>query len=235
MSETTSGEQPLPPSIAHRHDMNHFGRASNPDGLVPWSAATPPDIEAGRTSGRLRSCGYCGSMHPADVAAAIRAGAVGHWADRKYGWPHKAYFDGVPNPHAGAMESRMGASHAVPQCPKTGAPCAGGKQTFTQNASNRCDCMVTCPEKIVAGDLEGTAMVVVPDGFNSSNGSREYRWMQAGSPAPATTHGKFYTAHLQDATPEDRATIERHLGLAFEFTDDGLNVSWKPVATDGEG
>lgn len=76
-----------------------------------WRPEEPPNIEAGRTTGRLRSCEWCGSMHPADLAAAIRAGARGEWADRKYGWPHKAYFEGIPNPHAGLMESRHGHSN----------------------------------------------------------------------------------------------------------------------------
>lgn len=38
-------------------------------------------------------------------------------------------------------------------------------------------------------------------------------------------HAKFYTEHLQDATPEQRKTIERALGLAFEFSEDG-RVIW---------
>jgi hypothetical protein len=45
-------------------------------------------------------------MHPTDVAEAILAGAVGSFADAKYGWPHKAYFKNVPNPHAGMTEVR---------------------------------------------------------------------------------------------------------------------------------
>jgi hypothetical protein len=78
--------------------------------------AVAPDIESGdekRFAGRLRSCAYCGSMHPADVVAAIKAGAVGSWAYMKYGWPHKSYFDGVPNPHAGMLESLSGANYKV--------------------------------------------------------------------------------------------------------------------------
>lgn len=98
-------------SVAHKHDMNFVGIAHYPDLLVPWTEAQPPDIEAERTTGRLRSCGYCGSMHPADVAEAIRQGARGSWADRKYGWPHKAYFENVPNPHAGMPEIRSSSSH----------------------------------------------------------------------------------------------------------------------------
>lgn len=180
-------------SVAHLHDMNHFGIQSYPDRLVPWRDAAAPNIEAGKTTGRLRSCGYCGSMHPADVASAIRAGAVGHFADRKYGWPHKAYLENIPNPHAGMLESRCSCSHP-PQ------------------------------EEVDAGKW-----VRVPTGrFNESTGEPTFSWHEAGKPAAPTTYGKFYMVHLKDATPEDRTTIERHLGIAFEFTPEG-SVSWRPA------
>ena len=39
---------------------------------------------------------------------------------------------------------------------------------------------------------------------------------------------KFYSAHLQDASPEDRETIEVHLGVRFEF-DDGRVVRWTSI------
>lgn len=97
-------------SIAHKDSMNNLGTELHPDGLVPWIDASPPDLEGGRTAGSLRSCAYCGSMHPEDVADAIQAGARGSFADRKYGWPHKAYFENIPNPHAGLLESRTSAN-----------------------------------------------------------------------------------------------------------------------------
>jgi len=161
-------------SVAHKHG-------------VPWSAATPPDFEAKRTTGRLRACGYCGSMHPADVAEAIRQGASGHWADFKY-WPHKAYFEGVPNPHAGLMEIRSSSSHPSEAYP-----------------------------------VEHTRMRI-----NDRTGERQdQKWYsEPPKPASATTYGKIYTVHLQDASPEDRDLIEQHLGMSFEFTDTG-SVSWK--------
>lgn len=173
----------------HAHD---FGALRfHPDGNVPWSEATAPDIQAGRTTGRLRSCQYCGSMHPADVAAAIRAGAMGHWADFKYGWPHKAYFDGIPNPHAGMLESRH--SHSSP------------------------------PQ----AQIDAGKWIKVPTGrFSETTGEPTFSWHKPGQPAAATTDGKFYTVHLQDATPEDREIIERHLGLRFTF--DGKGVGWEP-------
>ena len=113
-------------STAHKYDMNMLGKQMFPDGLVDWEDRNGS-----------RHCGYCGSMHPTDVAAAIAGGAIGHFADRKYGWPHKIYLE-----------------------------------------------------------------------------------------APGL-YGKFYTAHLQDATDAEKAAIEQHLGTTFEFSDD--SVGWKPV------
>jgi hypothetical protein len=51
----------------------------------------------------FRSCSYCGSVHPEDLLAFLTAGATLHGADWKYGWPHKFYVEGIPNPHAGKL------------------------------------------------------------------------------------------------------------------------------------
>lgn len=45
----------------------------------------------------FRRCGFCGSVHPDDLAAEPNWRA--DWADRKYGWPHKFYVD-IPNRQA---------------------------------------------------------------------------------------------------------------------------------------
>lgn len=178
-------------SIAHRFDMNQYGIASYPDRLVPWEPEAPPLMSDMRMSviGRLRSCAYCGSMHPADLAAAIRSGAKASWADRKYGWPHKAYADGIPNPHAGMLEVRSSSS----------------------------------------SPSEHYSREVREPRYDERTGDRiaDYvRYTEQPRPAAATTYGKFYSVHLQDATPEDRELIERHLGIAFDFDDKG-GVRWQ--------
>ena len=183
-------------SKAHLVDMNLYGQQMFPDGLVPWNDARPPSLTGGPDeviTGQLRSCSYCGSMHPADVATAIRAGARGEWADRKYGWPHKAYFHDIPNPHVGLLESRSTSSNP-PQ------------------------------SEIDAGKWRH-----VQSGYNSRTGEPTYTWHEVGKPASLTTHGKFYTVHLMDATPEDRNVIEQNLGIAFNFMDDG-RVAWKGIS-----
>lgn len=219
-------------SVAHSHDMNHFGMSKYPDCRVPWREAEAPTIEAGCTIGSLRSCAYCGSMHPADVAAAIRSGAKGHWADFKYGWPHKAYLDGIPNPHAGMLESRMSCSHATPVCRLDGKPCVHGDQN-PDRPHKDCTCLAPdfLGERPADGLRNGAPMRLALSGFfDSGTGKPGHTWRELGKPAQATTHGKFYTVHLQDASPEDRATIEQHLGLSFEFTSDG-GVRWRRYGT----
>lgn len=191
---------------------------------LTWRDATAPDLAAGRTTGRLRSCSYCGSMHPADLAAAIGAGARGHWADFKYGWPHKFYVEDVPNPHAGMLESRMSPSHAVPLCPRTGEACTHGDQSFYRP---ECDCMRA--GEPTEGRFGERRVIALPDGFSRSTGKPEFRWHEEGKPADATTHGKFYTEHLQDATPDDREVIERAMGLRFNFSE-LPRISWSPFA-----
>jgi hypothetical protein len=53
-----------------------------------WSWREPMSGE------HYRTCSHCGSIHPDDLAAETAAQA--HWADAKYGWPHKLYID-LPN------------------------------------------------------------------------------------------------------------------------------------------
>lgn len=179
---------------AHANDWQ--ATRFNPDGNAPWRDAVAPDIASGRTTGRLKGCSFCGSMHPADLAAAIRAGATMSLADMKYGWPHKAYVSGVPNPHAGMLESLSSKSHPPDEEKASGA------------------------------------YIEVPGyGFDQATGKPNTKWTAAGTPAPATVgHAKFYTIHLQDASPEDREAIEHALGLTIAFNDVG-GIHWAPVGT----
>lgn len=108
------------PSIAHASDPTVHQHYHG--GLAPWRDETPPDVDAGRGQGRLRACGYCGSMHPADLVAALKAGANLSWSDFKYGWPHKAYIDGIPNPHFGMTEIRCWATVETPGFERVASP-----------------------------------------------------------------------------------------------------------------
>ncbi|MGY6019618.1 hypothetical protein [Streptomyces spinosirectus] len=61
-------------------DLVHAGEAERWGG---WSWREPSRGE------HFRTCSYCGSIHPEDLAA--EANWAAEWADRKYGWPHKFY------------------------------------------------------------------------------------------------------------------------------------------------
>lgn len=168
---------------AHKHTLMN--------GSTPvWRDGFPPDLSRGLTTGRLSSCSWCGSMHPTDLAAALTAGAKGHWADFKYGWPHKFYIDDVPNPHAGMLEVRALSSYKSEQYPHEMR-----EPRYDQKTGERVDDYVT--------------------------------YTETPKPAAATTWGKFYTEHLQDATPEERVVVERAMGLNFHFDDKG-GVRWEP-------
>lgn len=154
-----------------------------------WREARPPpelgsDSDKICSMGQLRGCSFCGSLAPDDLAAALAAGATLSPADRKYGWPHKFYVDGVPNPHAGLLETLGGGS---------------------------------------------TRRVDLPEGAQviEDQGGDYVRFRVKPTPAPALTHAKFYTLHLRDATPEEKAAIERAIGLQFTFEDAG--VRWKAL------
>lgn len=69
-------------------------------GAGSWS---PPRPDAEPYGYPFRKCGYCGSIQPQDLLDAIRAGARLECADLKYGWPHKFYVEGIPNPQAGKI------------------------------------------------------------------------------------------------------------------------------------
>jgi hypothetical protein len=51
----------------------------------PWFWREPSHGE------HFRTCSFCGSINPDDLAA--ETGWRAEWADQKYGWPHKFYVD----------------------------------------------------------------------------------------------------------------------------------------------
>lgn len=61
----------------------------------------PREYDGGPYKQAFRTCYYCGGIHPEDLLNFLKAGASPHGSDWKYGWPHKFYIDGIPNPIAG--------------------------------------------------------------------------------------------------------------------------------------
>jgi hypothetical protein len=62
-----------------------------------------PRLDAEPYGYPFRTCSYCGSMHPEDLEKFLNEGATLDMADWKYGWPHKFYVEGIPNPQVGKM------------------------------------------------------------------------------------------------------------------------------------
>lgn len=76
------------------------------------------EVLADNWSQPFRTCRYCGSIHPVDLleiwkrdefervhVVSMPTGPLTmtnvEWADFKYGYPHKLYVRGIPNPNAG--------------------------------------------------------------------------------------------------------------------------------------
>lgn len=82
------------------HDNDLHARAWA--GEIKWLPPAEPEREP--YGYPFRTCSWCGSIHPKDLMGFANDPAntiEGHFADWKYGWPHKVYIDGVPNPQAG--------------------------------------------------------------------------------------------------------------------------------------
>lgn len=70
----------------------------------PEGFKQPDDTLPGPHGYPFRTCSYCGSIHPEDLYKLLTDGPPTvrmHGADWKYGWPHKFYVEGIPNPIAG--------------------------------------------------------------------------------------------------------------------------------------
>jgi hypothetical protein len=64
----------------------------NLDPSGPFRYGNSWDWRKPRRGDGFRTCSYCGSIHPEDLAA---PGWHASWADQKYGWPHKFYVEGL--------------------------------------------------------------------------------------------------------------------------------------------
>jgi hypothetical protein len=205
----------------------------------------------------FRTCSFCGSIHPEDLAAETagtgtcracgkggwygcfdgqsRAGIKGavqegklevsdeerarvlamtdehsydpggwyaSWADRKYGWPHKFYVEGL-SPRDPSLLHCIG--HG-----------SGGDGRRPDGDG----------DWIQAKDLTRAQKRIVKD--DGMHGSGKFDGWYLFAPR-VTLHAKFYTVHLADpAIGQDvKDAIQRISGLRFTFTDDG-RVGWQP-------
>lgn len=82
-------------------------------GPVTWRQ--PRDRDDSPYAETFRTCSYCGSIHPEDLMAVISQGATLGGSDWKYGWPHKYYVEGIPNPKAGQPHKSYVSCRSPPQ------------------------------------------------------------------------------------------------------------------------
>ena len=132
--------------------------------------------------------------HPYDPGAWYAS-----WADRKYGWPHKFYAEGL-KPRDPSLLHCTGSSN--------GAERPGGSGDWVR-----------------AGELTREQKRIIKDGGMHSGGKFEGWYLLQ---PRSTLHAKFYTIHLADpAISQDvKDKIQRASGLRFRFTDDG-KVGWE--------
>lgn len=146
-----------------------------------------------------RTCSYCGSMHPEDIASAPETRF--DWADRKYGWPHKAYL------HFDA---------------RTTVPRVVGSRNFTSDTGDD-DGWIKYIDMTLSQRL-----VVVREGYAKWYERSKLKNM---SFLLGTKHGwgKFYTAHIFDTLldPEVVDAVNRMMGLRFWIADS--RIYWEPV------
>lgn len=193
----------------------HFRRCS-------FCGSISPEDLAAETAGT--GCGYPGCPEPRNEMAEIHFPVAGlasksadggyhlfvntgwraSWADRKYGWPHKFYVEGLINRYPDKL--RVITAMTQEQWDETQAgkswPGLGGYQWHPVGE---------IPE---GADVSGW---LLEDGHYSHVGLGSDR----------THHAKFYTIHLADPAVSDevKETITRVCGLRFTF--DGTRVGWE--------
>jgi hypothetical protein len=220
---TGLGDRPMPPPAPSPQGDGHPGSEPAAAAVVVWPErptchdADPHAQRFGPTFWReprplgegspyretFRTCSYCGSIHPEDLYRHLTApaGAELHGADWKYGWPHKFYVEGIPNPAVGQPVPAGFRSWSEVTC-----PCGTTYQNHEHHA---------CPSCAIGDRAPG--VVVTPKSETTMH------------PAPPTLWAKWYNAHLADLTPAGFALLapllEQHAGIAFTRDADG-RIAW---------
>lgn len=128
----------------------------------------------------FRTCSYCGCVHPCDLMdLAAEHELQLEMADWKYGWPHKFYIEGIPNPAEGqtvlhygyAARDRLLAMAAPGYKPEPYDDCGRGWRVVVGTG--------TAPRTVVAKwynlhlvDLTGEAFAQVTDFIARQSGIR---------------------------------------------------------------
>lgn len=148
-----------------------------------------------RRGEHFRRCSYCGSIHPEDLLA--EPSWKPHWADMKYGWPHKFYVDIVNRDpdRLFVISSQFG-------------PDDGGQRPGMLRTDS------------LPPELEAE---MVREGYEPGS---QYRGTHVAFGHRTNHYGKFYSVHLADPSLSE-GTLNAFAaisGLRFTFADGG--VSW---------
>lgn len=171
----------------HPEALQYFDRK-------PWVWRDPSHAE------HYRTCSWCGSINPEDLAA--EPNWTASWADRKYGWPHKFYVDVVNREPERLFVVGMASRDPRPE----------------EEGWIKWDDLDEEQRKVV-DDWNG---IVV-----RSKATAEEHPAAVMLATRQTHHAKFYSVHLADPniTPEVRNTIEERSGLRFAFREG--RVTWQ--------
>lgn len=150
----------------------------------------------------LRRCSYCGSLHPEDLMHALKAGARLETADWKYGWTHKFYVEGIPNPNAGKEVSKSYGSGPL--------PLPDEKRTYWTNMGSKVGCRVEFTE----GEGRWNAKLYEPD-----------------TPTTWGKFYNVHLQDLDLATFDALAPM-LNVGTGVEFSRDEQGIKYKAVAPE---
>lgn len=140
------------------------------------------------------------SEHPAHTYSP--GGWWASWADRKYGWPHKFYVEGVTNRR--------------PEVLRIITALSPGQEDRMQRETG----------------YQWYPIAEIPEGTDVSGWRLDDgHYTHVGLGSDQTHFVKFYTIHLAEPglDPAVKDTIEHRSGLRFRFQDGG-GVGWEPYA-----
>lgn len=161
-----------------------------------WGGWAWRDPRAGE---HFRRCGFCGSIHPEDLAAEPNWRA--DWADMKYGWPHKFYVD-IPN----RTPERLYVIGA------------------TSSLSNTDNDRYVARTELTDEQRE----IVKRDGWDHEDRQQPWEYFEFGTHPTHFGKFYTLHLRDADLSADVKATIEQHSGLTFEFRSDG-RVAWHPT------
>lgn len=185
------------------HDVDPHAQRFGP---TLWREPRPLGGEGIPYRETFRTCSYCGSIHPEDLYRHLAGepGAELHGADWKYGWPHKFYVQGIPNPAAGQLVPSGFRSWSEAAC-----VCGTTYRTYAHRACPSCG----------LGDL-APGVVVTPMSETLLAAAPPHLW------------AKWYNAHLAELSAEAFdllvPLLARHAGVTFMRDEHGCLVWQTP-------